>query len=279
MQKQLRAPASGALRAAFLRFFARERGGHGARNRGFGLASYSRGLVFLRGHYRRKEPRTGVPRGGHCRPKCPTRLPTGWHRRCWTRLRNLGFRLAFCSRGLVLPQGDTTSPRSRGLVFPEEDIEDPQISNGVIDGLAPSFLVIFRGQLEGILAFFLPTSEERPDARNHGSDSRRVPNVSFSRTGTLQAQNPTRRLTLLSNTPQTKCIFWQPPSHVSPWFPSSFATDDVPYTCAEQYMMAEKTRLFQNHRAVGLIMSSPSPNTRKRIGRGVRNIDSGAGDR
>ena len=44
-------------------------------------------------------------------------------------------------------------------------------------------------------------------------------------------------------------------------------------------MMAEKTRLFQDHRAVGLIMSSLSPSKRKRIGRGVRNFDSGVGDR
>ena len=44
-------------------------------------------------------------------------------------------------------------------------------------------------------------------------------------------------------------------------------------------MMAEKTKLFQDHRAVGLIMSSPSPSTRKRIGRGVRNFDAGVGDR
>ena len=43
--------------------------------------------------------------------------------------------------------------------------------------------------------------------------------------------------------------------------------------------MAEKSRLFQDHRAVGLIMSSPSPTTRERIGRGVRNFDSGVEDR
>ena len=55
--------------------------------------------------------------------------------------------------------------------------------------------------------------------------------------------------------------------------------NDVPYVCAEQYMMAENTKFFQDHRAVGLIMSSPSPSTRKRIGRGVRNFDSGVGDR
>ena len=74
-------------------------------------------------------------------------------------------------------------------------------------------------------------------------------------------------------------IFWQPPPYLPPWSPSSFAVDDVPHSCAEQYMMAEKTKLFQDHRAVGLIMSSPSPSKRKRIGRGVRNFDSGVGDR
>ena len=44
-------------------------------------------------------------------------------------------------------------------------------------------------------------------------------------------------------------------------------------------MMAEKTRLFQYHRAVGLIMSSASSSKRKRIGRVVRNFDSAVGDR
>ena len=43
-------------------------------------------------------------------------------------------------------------------------------------------------------------------------------------------------------------------------------------------MMAETTGIFQYHRAVGLIMSSPRPSTRKRIGLGVRNFDSGVGD-
>ena len=44
-------------------------------------------------------------------------------------------------------------------------------------------------------------------------------------------------------------------------------------------MMAEKARLFKEHRAVELIMSSPDPSTHKRIGRGVRNVDSAAWDR
>ena len=74
-------------------------------------------------------------------------------------------------------------------------------------------------------------------------------------------------------------FFWQPSPHFPPWSPSSFDVDDVPYSWAEQYMMAENTRLFQDHRAVGIIMTSPSPTIRTRIGRSVRNYDSGVGDR
>ena len=43
--------------------------------------------------------------------------------------------------------------------------------------------------------------------------------------------------------------------------------------------MAEKTRLFKDHRAVELIMSSPDPSTHKCIGRGVRNFGSAVWDR
>ena len=74
-------------------------------------------------------------------------------------------------------------------------------------------------------------------------------------------------------------LFWQPPSYFPPWSHSSFAVNDVPCSCAEQYLMAGKTKLFQDHRAVGLIMSSPSPSPRKRRSRGVRNFDSAVGDR
>ena len=74
-------------------------------------------------------------------------------------------------------------------------------------------------------------------------------------------------------------LFWQPPSYFSQWTPSSFVVDGVSYSCAEQFVMAEKARLFKDHRAVGLIMSSPDPSTHKRIGRGVRNFDSAVSDR
>ena len=41
-------------------------------------------------------------------------------------------------------------------------------------------------------------------------------------------------------------------------------------------MMAENARIFKDHRAMELIMSSPDPSTHKHIGRGVRNFDSAA---
>ena len=44
-------------------------------------------------------------------------------------------------------------------------------------------------------------------------------------------------------------------------------------------MMEEKARLFQDHRAEKLIMSSPDPSAHKRIGRGVRNFDNVVWDR
>lgn len=45
---------------------AKDRRGDYARNRGFGLASWSRGLVLPEKDYRPKLSRTGVPRGGYC---------------------------------------------------------------------------------------------------------------------------------------------------------------------------------------------------------------------
>ena len=107
--------------------------------------------VPRRGHYRPKVPSTGVQRGGHYRPTCPTRLPMGWPRRCWDissgcktggflrvsagdrggfEVRNCGFGLVSCSRGLVFSQGDTAGPKSRRLVFPEGDSADPNVQEG-----------------------------------------------------------------------------------------------------------------------------------------------------
>ena len=182
---------------------------------------------------------------------------------------------AWCSQ-----QGDTAGPKSRGLVFPERDIADPQMSNEATDRLAPSFFCHFSGAVRADSRAFPTTSEERPEARNHGfelaSCSRGLvfPDGDIAGPNSNTAFDPS-----LEYSTDKVVLFWQPPSYLPPWSPSSFAVDDVPHSCAEQYMMAKKTRLFRDHRAVGLIMSSLSPSTRKRIARGVRNFDSGVGDR
>ena len=55
-----------------------------------------------RGYYRSELPRPGVPGRGHCRPKCPTRLPTGWHRRLLNLLSNTPQTTWCCSGSPVL---------------------------------------------------------------------------------------------------------------------------------------------------------------------------------
>ena len=70
----------------------------------------------------------------------------------------------------MLPQGDTTGPKSRELVFPEGDIADPQMSNEATDGLAGTVgFCHFSGAVRADSRAFPPTSEERPEARYHGA--------------------------------------------------------------------------------------------------------------
>ena len=74
-------------------------------------------------------------------------------------------------------------------------------------------------------------------------------------------------------------LFWQPPSCFSQWSSSSFVVDNVSYSCAEQFMMAEKAHFSQDRRTAELIMSSPDTRAHKRNGRGVRNFDNATWDR
>ena len=173
--------------------------------------------------YRPIEPRTGVPKRGHCRP---TNVQRGYRR--------VGA-VGFCH---------------------------------------------FSGTVREDSRAFPPTSQERPEASNHGfgfvSCSRGLvfPDGDIAGPNSSTAFDPS-----LEYSTDKVVFFWQPPSYFPPWSPSLFAADDVPYSCAEQYMMAEKTRRFQDHRAVGLIMSSLSTSKRERTGRGVRGFNSGVADR
>ena len=54
-------------------------------------------------------------------------------------------------------------------------------------------------------------------------------------------------------------LFWQPPSVFSQWLISPFTVDLVDYTCAEQYMMASKARLFGDDSALSAILATDDP--------------------
>ena len=197
-------------------------------------------------------PRPGVPTRGHCRPEEPS---TGVSRRghcrpkCPTRLPTGWHRRVFGHfSGAV--RADSGVFRRRAKRTRGEKLRDR-------------------------ICVVLP----RPDAPARGHH-RRSAEAWCSLTEILQAQIPTRLLTLLSNTPQTNMVlFWQPPSYLSPWSPSSFVVDDVSYSCTEQYVIAKKASLFRDHRAVELIISSPDPSAHTRIGRGVCNLESAVTDR
>ena len=59
----------------------------------------------------------------------------------------------------------------------------------------------------------------------------------------------------------------------SQWYPSPMVIDGVKYGCAEQYMMAQKARLFGDDPALRAIMSTDDPAQQKRLGKLVRGFD------
>ena len=68
-------------------------------------------------------------------------------------------------------------------------------------------------------------------------------------------------------------LFWQPPLIFSQWTPSPFTVGLVNYTCAEQFMMASKARLFGDDSALSAILAADDPREQKRIGRQIRYFD------
>lgn len=52
-----------------------------------------------------------------------------------------------------------------------------------------------------------------------------------------------------------------------------FEVDGTKYVCSEQYMMAEKARLFKDDKILSKIMSTNSPKEHKRYGRLVSNFN------
>jgi ribA/ribD-fused uncharacterized protein len=66
-------------------------------------------------------------------------------------------------------------------------------------------------------------------------------------------------------------FFWSGP--FSQWFKCSFTVDGQEYVTAEQYMMAEKARLFGDEEVRQQILATGNARKQKELGRKVRNFD------
>jgi len=66
-------------------------------------------------------------------------------------------------------------------------------------------------------------------------------------------------------------LFWG--GWPSQWHPARFLAGGVEYTCCEQYMMAEKARVFGDADALAEILAADSPRAQKAIGRKVKGFD------
>jgi ribA/ribD-fused uncharacterized protein len=66
-------------------------------------------------------------------------------------------------------------------------------------------------------------------------------------------------------------LFWA--GWPSQWFPSPFEVEGVRYLCAEQFMMAEKARLFGDGGTLAAILAARTPREHKALGREVAPFD------
>ncbi|AWB46567.1 DUF1768 domain-containing protein [Paenibacillus sp. CAA11] len=62
-------------------------------------------------------------------------------------------------------------------------------------------------------------------------------------------------------------------SCLSQWWMSPFVIEGVEYSCAEQFMMAEKARLFGDGEMLTEILAAKHPKQMKAFGRAVKNFD------
>lgn len=60
---------------------------------------------------------------------------------------------------------------------------------------------------------------------------------------------------------------------LSQWYPCKFEVDNITYTSAEQYMMAEKAKLFGDEEIRTQILSTSDPRKCKALGRKVKNFN------
>lgn len=64
----------------------------------------------------------------------------------------------------------------------------------------------------------------------------------------------------------------------SQWWKCGFRVEDVEYSCAEQFMMAEKARMFGDEKMLAEIMKASHPKEMKSFGRAVSGFDKEAWD-
>lgn len=73
-------------------------------------------------------------------------------------------------------------------------------------------------------------------------------------------------------------FFWHSRSYLSNWYTLGFIVDNIEYWCVEQYMMAEKARLFQDYNILKKIMLSDNQKEIKTLGRKIQNFNQGLWD-
>lgn len=68
-------------------------------------------------------------------------------------------------------------------------------------------------------------------------------------------------------------FFYRSKSPFSQWHPSYFEIEGISFSCAEQYMMYGKAKLFGDEEIAQKILAAKQPREQKRLGRKVRNFD------
>lgn len=68
-------------------------------------------------------------------------------------------------------------------------------------------------------------------------------------------------------------------SCLSQWFPANFTIDGVQYRHCEQYMMAQKALLFEDHEMMDKILEATDPKICKSLGRKVRGFSAEVWDK
>ncbi len=72
------------------------------------------------------------------------------------------------------------------------------------------------------------------------------------------------------------CYFWRISEQngwMSQWWPSPFCSENINFTCAEQYMMFKKALLFGDRDSAAMIRNTNDLFTMQAIGRAVKNFD------